>query len=116
LYRHYYNVYMVAAWNKGVDEQNSNNPTTTAAGINLEIAAINRFDNHIQTIKFPKSDKSAVNRVLLEDTVLVNLDGTLSVNTSNTSNYNSLFPGVETAQANSTAAINALAKDLGMHW
>ena len=116
LYRHYFNVYMYAAFNKGMKEQNSSNPTTSTAGINLEIAAINRFDNHIQTIKFPKSDKSALNKVLVEDSVWVNLDGTLAINTSNTSNYNSLFNGVQTAQANATAAIHILARDLGMNW
>lgn len=116
LYLHYYNVYMYVAFNKGVHEQNQTNPTTMTAGINIEIASIHRFDNYIQTIKFPKSDKSALNKVLEANSVLADLDGTLAINTSNTSNYNSLFNGVETAQANSTAAIDLLAKDLGMHW
>jgi hypothetical protein len=69
LYEHYSNVYMYAAFNKGMKEQNSSNPATSTAGINLEIAAINRFDNHIQTIKFPKSDKSALNKVLVDDAI-----------------------------------------------
>jgi hypothetical protein len=115
-YQHYYSVYMYAAFNKGVDEQNSSNPSTETAGINLEIASINRFDNYIQTIKFPKSDKHELNQVLIENSVLTNLDGTLAINTSNVSNYNSLFDGVESAQATSTAAIDLLAKDLGMNW
>jgi hypothetical protein len=114
LYAHYYNVYMVGAFNKGVNEQNSSNSSTESAGINLEIAAINRFDNHIQTIKFPKSDRSALNKVLADDSVLTSLDGTLALNTSDVSNYNSLFDGVQTAQANSIAAIHTLGKDLGL--
>ena len=114
LFEHYSNVYMYAAFNRGMAEQNSSNPTTSTAGINLEIAAINRFDNHIRTIQFPKSDKSALNKVLLDDSVWVSLDGTLALNTSNTSNYNSLFDGVQTAQANATAAIHVLDRDLGL--
>jgi len=116
LYQHYYNVYMVNAYNKGVHEQNSPNPNTETAGIDLEVAAIDRFDNKIQTIKFPSSDKAALNRVLTENSVLVSLDQTLAINTSSTSNYNSLFSGVVSAEASSTAAINALAKKLGMNW
>lgn len=116
LYRHYYNVYLVAASNRGIKEQNSSNAATSTAGINLEIAAINQFDNHIQTIKFPNSDKGALSKVLVDNSVLTSLDRTLAANTSNASNYNSLFPGVQTAQANADAAVNYLAKELGMHW
>jgi hypothetical protein len=116
LYTHYFNVYMYAAFDKGIREQNSSIPSTVTAGIRLEIAAINHFDSKIQTIKFPSSDKTALNHVLNADAVQTSLDGTLAINTTNTSNYNSLFPGVETAGANSTAAIDALAKKLGMNW
>lgn len=116
VYLHYYNVYWVAATNRGIKEQNSSNAATSATGIDLEIAAINQFDNHIQTIKFPNSDKSALSKVLVDDSVLTSLDRTLAANTSDVSNYNSLFPGVQTADANSIAAINYLAKKLGMHW
>lgn len=115
LFEHYSNVYMYAAFNKGMKEQNSSNPTTSTAGINLEIQAINRFDNLIQTIKFPKSDKSALNKVLIDDSVWVSLDKTLAINTSDVNNYNSLFSGVQTAQANATAAIHILALDLGLN-
>ena len=116
LYQHYYNVYMVNAYNKGIHEQNSSSPNTETAGIDLEVAAIHRFDNKIQTIRFPSSDKAALNSVLTETSVLVSLDRTLAINTSSTSNYNSLFSGVVTAEASCTAAINALAKKLGMNW
>jgi len=116
LYLHYYNVYMYVAYNKGVNEQNSSIPSTSTAGIRIEISAINHFDAKIQTIRFPSSDKGALNKVLNDNTVLVSLDGTLALNTSSSANYNSLFPSVQTAEATSTAAIKALASKLGMNW
>lgn len=116
LLTHYYNVYMVNEFNQGVKEQNSSNPPTTEAGIKLEIKAINSFNSKLGSIHYPSSDKEALNKVLNSDSVLASLDGTLAINTENVSNYNSLFPGVETAQANSTAAIAALAHKLGLAW
>lgn len=116
LYLKYYNEYMYTAFDKGIHEQNSSNPAMETAGINAEISAINRFDNHIQNIKFPSSDRNAVNKVLAVDAVLTALDGTLALNTNDVTNYNSLFNGVVAAQANSTVAIDSLAKKLGMNW
>jgi hypothetical protein len=114
LFAHYYNVYMEDAMNKGINDQNSPIPSIETRGINLQVAAITRFDNKIQTIKFPKSDKTALKKVLHDDQILVALDQTLALNTASDSNYNSLAPGVVTATANSTVAINSLAKMLGL--
>jgi hypothetical protein len=116
IYSHYYNVYMVNAFNKGVRLQNSSNPSTSTTGIDQEVVAINNFDNMIQTIKFPSSDKTALHKVLNADSYLVSLDRALAINTSNSSFYNSLLSGVISAEARRTVAINALAKNLGMDW
>jgi len=114
LFAHYYNVYLVALYNKGVNEQNSSNPTTETKGIDLEMSAINRFDNEIRTIKFPKSDKTAVQKVLSANELVVQLSATLAINTSNTSIYNSLANGVISAQARANVDENALLRDLGL--
>ena len=116
LFRHDYNVYLVNDYNLGIHKQNESNPSTMAAGIREEVTAINQFDNKLRTIKFPSSDRSALNQVLTDDEVQASLDGTLALNTSNTNVYNSLLTGIVTAEANSTSVINALARKLGMNW
>jgi hypothetical protein len=114
LLNHYYNVYMVAQYNQGVHKQNSSIPSVSTAGIHIEISAINRFDNEMQTIKFPKSDVAAENKVLDTTAILVALDHDLALNTDDVSEYNSLLNGVVTAAANETAAFNALFRKLGI--
>jgi hypothetical protein len=105
---------MTTAYNAQVPAQNGTDPGAVTAAINAEIRAQQAFDSTVQGITFPTSDEADAQAVLTADAALESAEGTLSVNTDNVDNYNSVFDTVTPARNASNAANTTLGNDLGL--
>jgi hypothetical protein len=107
---------MNSAVNADIPKQNkaATDPTGAAAAISDEVSARQTFDSSVSAITFPTADAADVQAVISADAALENALGTLSANTDNIPNYNSIFPTVTTAEGSFTAADAALSGKLGL--
>ena len=107
---------MVNAENPEITAQNADggNPTALTTDLNNRISTRQTFDTAVQQITFPSSAQSDAQQVIAADAALENALGQLSANTNDTSNYNSVFASVTTAENQFAAADSALSTDLGV--
>ena len=107
---------MNTAFNAQIPAQNraSTDPSGATTAINAEIRAQRTFDSTVQDIAFPTSDQADARGVLTADAALESAEGTLSVNTDDIANYNSVFDTVTPVQNAFDAANTALSNDLGL--
>ncbi len=106
--------HMIDLCNQQVPRTNSADSATSTAGWNATAADQQKFDVILQAMAFPSSLSAKVQAVISADVSLESLEGTLSVNTGNTNNYNAIFSTVVTAQATANAANTVLANALGL--
>ncbi len=105
---------MINAENPDITNQNSNDPTTSAAGINGRVQVRQTFDAALKTIQFPASAQADAQKVLSADAALESALGQLAANVGDISNYNSIFATVNTEESAFAAADAALSSDLGV--
>ena len=112
----YLNAYnkMIDAENPLITEQNSGVPTTVANGINGRILVRDTFDQAVQAITFPANASADAQKVLSADAALKDALGTLAANVDDTSNYNTVFSNVTSAESTFASADAALSNDLGL--
>ncbi len=105
---------MIAAVNQDIPNQNSTDPTVSAAAINDEVTTRQTFDTSVSAITFPAADQADAQAVINADAALEADLGTLAANTNDVSNYNSIFTTVLSAQSTFTSADAGLSSELGL--
>jgi hypothetical protein len=107
---------MVNAENPEITAENAdgNNSAALTADINNRIATRQTFDTAMQSITFPSSAQSDAQQVTAADAALETALNQLAANTDDTTNYNSVFATVSTAETQFSAADATLSSDLGV--
>ena len=102
---------MIVIDNADIIQQNSQDATTSIAGLQARVAAHKNFDNQVARLVFAPSAQSDQQKVLDTDNALEQSLTQLAANRSNTTNYNAVLKTEQPLNDAFIAAVTQLTKD-----